>query len=232
MKIVIVNGSSRKNGATALILNEMYQQLKKYTDVDVQIFHVADLELKYCIGCCSCYKTGKCIFNDDIEKLSLSIESADGVILGSPTYASNVSGQMKVIIDRGHFVMEQLLYGKYAISVTTYENYGGKDAAKVLNKLLLFSGAKVSSGILSRNVFNSNPLESIKFRKDIHKKVNRLYRDIIGKHRYVIQSIKHHIVFGIGIKPFILKNVSQYNGVIMHWKKRKTSRGRYGIILK
>ena len=91
VKIVIVNGSYRKNGATALILSEIHQQLKKYSDVDVQMIHVADLELKYCVGCGSCYKTGACIYKDDIENLSLSIAEADGVILGSPTYASNVS---------------------------------------------------------------------------------------------------------------------------------------------
>lgn len=223
MKIVIVNGSYRKNGATALILNEMYQQLKKYSDVDVQIFHVADLELRYCIGCCSCFKTGKCVFNDDIENLSLSIESADGVILGSPTYASNVSAQMKVIIDRGHFVMEQLLYGKYAISVTTYENYGGKNTAKVLNNLLSYSGATVSGTIVSRSTFDSNPLQNVEFRKGVYIKVNRLYRDIIGNRRYVLQNIKHNIVFRMGIQPFVLKKGSQYNGVIEHWSERNIS---------
>lgn len=85
---------------------------------------------------------------------------------------------MKVIIDRGHFVMEQLLYGKYGISVTTYENFDGKYTAKVLNKLLSYSGATVSGKIVSRNTFNSNPLQNIKLRKDVHKKINRLYRDI------------------------------------------------------
>lgn len=127
MKVIILNGSHRKNGATALILNEMYQKLETYPNVEVQFYNVADLNLKYCIGCCKCYKNGICIFNDDIEKLSESIETADGIIIGSPTYASNISGQMKVIIDRGHFVMEQLLHKKYAISVSTYENYGGMD---------------------------------------------------------------------------------------------------------
>ena len=43
---------------------------------------------------------------------------ADGIILGSPTYVSNVSAQMKVIIDMGHFVIEQLLYIKYESSMT------------------------------------------------------------------------------------------------------------------
>lgn len=109
MRIVIVNGSHRKNGATALILNEMYRQLKNYSDV--QMFHVADLELKYCVGCGSCYKTGACIYKDDIENLSLSIAEADGVILGSPTYASNVSGQMKVIIDRGILLWNNCFMG-------------------------------------------------------------------------------------------------------------------------
>ena len=115
MKIVIVNGSHRKNGATALILNEMYQQLKKYCDVDVQMIHVADLSLKYCVGCGSCYKTGACIYKDDIESLSLRIAEADGVILGSPTYASNVSGQMKVIIDRfeGEYAIVEIEVGNF-----------------------------------------------------------------------------------------------------------------------
>lgn len=220
MRIVIVNGSHRKNGATALILNEMYRQLKKYSDVDVQMIHVADLELKYCVGCGSCYKTGACIYKDDIEDLSHSIAEADGVILGSPTYASNVSGQMKVIIDRGHFVMEQLLYGKYAICVTTYENYGGRDSANILNRLLSYSGAKISGTIVSRNKFNSNPLEAIQLKGKIEKVVYRFYCDIVGKRKYMFQSIKHFIIFRIGIQPFVMKKGSEYDGVITHWKNR------------
>lgn len=196
MKIVIVNGSHRKNGATALILSEMQRQLKKYSDVDVQMIHVADLELKYCVGCGSCYKKGACIYKDDMENLSLSIAEADGIILGSPTYASNVSGQMKVFIDRGHFVMEQLLYGKYAISVTTYENYGGRDSAKILNKLLTYSGAKISGSIILRNRFNANPLENVRLKQRIEKVVYSFYRDIVGRRKYMLQSTKHFLSFG------------------------------------
>lgn len=225
MKIVIVNGSYRKNGATALILSEIHQQLKKYSGVDVQMIHVADLELKYCVGCGSCYKTGACIYKDDIENLSLSIAEADGVILGSPTYASNVSGQMKVIIDRGHFVMEQLLYGKYAICVTTYENYGGMDSAKILNRLLSYSGAKISGTIVLQNKFNLNPLEAIRLKERIEKVVYRFHRDVVAKRKYMFQSIKHLIIFRIGIQPFVMKKGSQYDGVITHWKKRNVAEG-------
>ncbi|MBQ4522011.1 MAG: flavodoxin family protein [Lachnospiraceae bacterium] len=220
MNIVIINGSHRKHGATAQILNEMYQRLKQYRDVEVEMIHVADLELKYCVGCGTCYKTGECIFKDDIENLSWKIENADGIILGSPTYASNVSGQMKVIIDRGHFVMEQLLYGKYAISVTTYENYGGRDTAKILNRLLAYSGAKISGMIVSRKRFQSDLLEDARLKVKIKKVVHRFYHDIAGKRKYILQDMKHFIIFRMGIRPFVLRKGSQYDGVMKHWKRR------------
>lgn len=221
MKILIINGSHRKNGATASILNEISLKLMKYRDVEVEVVHLADLKLNFCIGCCSCYKTGKCIYDDDIEELSRRIKGADGLILGSPTYASNVSAQMKLLIDRGHFVMEQLLYGKYAMSVATYENYGGKDTSKVLNKLLQFSGAQISGSIVSKSVFNINPMKNSSFKKSIHRKVHRFYRDIAGKHTYMVQSIKHFVIFQIGIKPFVLKKDTQYEGVLRNWRERK-----------
>ena len=81
MKIVMINGGFRKNGATARILKEMSRQLKEYGDADIQMIHVGDLELKYCTGCCNCYKTGECIYKDGMEKILAEMESADGIIL-------------------------------------------------------------------------------------------------------------------------------------------------------
>ena len=51
MKIIIVNGSPRKNGATAQTLYEMQRQLEQYSNVSMEVVHVADFELKYCAGC-------------------------------------------------------------------------------------------------------------------------------------------------------------------------------------
>lgn len=218
MKIVIINGSQRKKGATANILNEMYEKLKRHSNVDVRMVHVSDLSLQYCVGCGNCYKTGQCIFRDDIENLSHCISEADGVILGSPTYASNVSGQMKVIIDRGHFVMEQLLYGKYAISVSTYENYGGRDTARIINKLLLYSGAKICGTMVVKNQFNKNPMEDVHIKQKVNKTVNTFYRDIVVGRKYRIQGLIHSIVFNIGIRPFVKKKGMKYEGVIKNWK--------------
>lgn len=219
MKILIINGSHRKNGATALILHEMYQKLETYPNAEIQFYNVADLNLNYCVGCCRCYKNGKCIFNDDIEKLSGAIETADGIIIGSPTYASNVSGQIKVIIDRGHFVIEQLLFGKYVISVSTYENYGGKDTAKILNKLLCYSGATISNSLVIKTPFSSNPLSNHKTLNKVNNATHKFYKDIHNQKKYLCQKIRHFIIFRFGILPFVRKKENEYQGVVTKWKK-------------
>lgn len=220
MKIIIINGSHRKNGATALILHEMYRKLKTYHNVKIQFYNVADFNLNYCVGCCKCYENGKCIFNDDIEKLSENIETADGIIIGSPTYASNVSGQMKVIIDRGHFVIEQLLFRKYAISVSTYENYGGKDTSKILNRLLYYSGATISNSLVIKTPFSSNPLSKLKTLNTVNKATDKFYKDIHKQKTYLYQKIRHFIIFRFGILPFVSKKGNEYQGVVTKWERQ------------
>ncbi len=154
MKIVIINGSPRRNGATAVLLHSIEKQLLSH-GADVEYYDLSVLNMSQCRGCCACYSTGKCVFNDDAEKLSLAIGRADGLVLGSPTYASNVSGHMKLLIDRGHFVIEQLLTGKHCVTVATGENYGSKDTGRILNKLVLYSGGKLVRKIVVNVPFNS-----------------------------------------------------------------------------
>ena len=216
--IILLNGSPRKHGATATILQYISEQLKRQ-GLETSIVHVSDLNLQYCIGCCKCYEIGKCIYIDDIEKLSRKIENADGIIIGTPTYASNISGQLKTIIDRGHFVMEQLLYQKYAMSVVTYENYGGKDTSKILNKLLSYSGAILCRSLIIKNTFSVNPLKDKKIKDYVTIRMDNFYRDLSKHRKPKYQSIKHFIIFRFGIFPFVLGKAEKYQGVIDTWKK-------------
>lgn len=126
---------------------------------------------------------------------------------------------MKVIIDRGHFVIEQLLFRKYAISISTYENYGGKDTAKILNKLLYYSGASVSNSLVIKTPFSSNPLGNQKTYNTVKKAANKFYKDIYKQKTYLYQKIRHFIIFRFGILPFVRKKGSEYQGIVTKWKK-------------
>ena len=168
MKIIVINGSPRTNGITESILRSVESELIS-RGIDVEFFNLTDLDIGHCLGCCSCFMTGHCIIKDDADRLSEKIKHADGLVLGSPTYASNVSGLMKDFIDRGHFVIEQLLKDKYCITVATGENYGFKNTLKVLDDLIIFSGGILCGHVSLKAPFNSKEIMSKKTRKLIIK---------------------------------------------------------------
>ena len=216
MKIVIINGSPRQNGLTAGILHHLERCLTEQ-GADIEFYDLSKLKISQCRGCCACYTTGRCSMNDDAEMLTHAIEKADGLILGTPTYASNVSGYMKLLIDRGHFVIEQLLTGKHCITVTTGENYGSKDASKILKKLVLYSG-----GYLVRNIVINAPFNSVISRsseKHAEASAQALLRSIKGRKNYPFQSLFHRIIFSFGIRPFVKKKGEKYLGVVAKWKE-------------
>lgn len=233
MKIIIINGSPRENGLTASILHEIEKNLVK-RNVDVAYYNLADLSMAQCRGCCTCFTTGSCHIKDDAEKLSEIIADADGVVLGSPTYASNVSGYMKVLIDRGHFVIEQILTGKKCITVTTGENYGSRDASKVLERLVLYSGGSLVSKIVINAPFvrgGKVPMQdcedSVQDREDpvqvrldymCERAADRLFNAISRNKHYPLQILLHKLIFCFGIKPFVRRKGTEYAGVLRKWQ--------------
>ena len=212
MRIIIVNGSPRRKGLTAAFLHAIEKRLVS-RGAEVVFYHIADLDIQPCAGCCTCYRSGQCIYDDDGERLSREIADADGIVIGSPTYASNVSGQLKIFIDRGHFVIEQLLRGKYAVTVATGENYGSRDTSAVLGRLVSYSGAYISRRIVHNAPFGS---EEVDVKKAV-RAADRLYDDIKRKRNYPVQSIKHAVVFGAGIRPFVKRKGELYRGVVNKW---------------
>lgn len=212
VKIIVINGSPRVNGLTASILHAIEGELIS-KGTDVEYYDLINLDIKHCCGCCSCYRTGHCFMNDDAERLSEKIQKADGLVLGSPTYASNVSGLMKDLIDRGHFVIEQLLTGKHCITVATGENYGCKTTGKILNDLIIFSGGMLSAHVTMKAPFNGS--------KEIKRKIGKVSRKaafrLAGKKKSVLQILYHHLVFSIGIRPFVRRKGELYKGVAKQW---------------
>lgn len=222
MKIVLINASARKNGATAKILKEFANNLSSKNGVELSLVNLSDIKLNFCSGCGQCYKKGVCYIDDDAEMLSELVSSADGIIIGTPCYVSSISGQLKTFIDRGHFVIEQLLKDKYTIGIVTYENADGSSAFKALSKLFVYSGAKTVDKLIVKLPFNSDPVANKKVTANIETKSNKLYESILNKRTATTKNrIVHFFVFNFGIKPFVLKKGDLYSGVIKHWEKRK-----------
>ena len=105
MKIIGFSGSPRKNGNTAWIINKMLEEARG-KGAETELFHSSELDIKPCCGCLGCKKGDmECIINDDMQRLYKEIKQADTLILGSPVYMGQMSGQAKIFTDRlfAHF---------------------------------------------------------------------------------------------------------------------------------
>lgn len=101
MNMIILNGSPRPKGNTMALL-EAFQEKVKDKGHDVTLYNVAELNIKGCIGCEYCHNKGEgtCIQNDGMNDLYPQINQADFLLIASPVYYFNFTGQLQSFISR------------------------------------------------------------------------------------------------------------------------------------
>ena len=114
MHVIAINGSPRKNWNTATLLNKALEGASSQ-GATTELIHLYDLNFKGCISCFACKlkggkSYGKCAYKDDLTPVLEKIESADAVILGSPIYFSEVTGEMRSFMER--LIFPYLVYDK------------------------------------------------------------------------------------------------------------------------
>ena len=142
MKVVAFNGSPRKNGNTSILINTIFDELKA-ENIETEMVQLGGNLVRGCSGCrqCAVNQNKRCIFEDDIinDCITKMIE-ADGIILGSPVYYSNVTTEMKALIDRAGLVTKSngtLLRNKVGASVVAMRRGGNDHAFNSMNYLFL-----------------------------------------------------------------------------------------------
>lgn len=106
MKVVAINGSARKDGNTAILINAVADELRK-EGIEVEMIQLAGRPLRGCMACYGCFrnKNYRCVINDDLfNECIVKMREADGILLGSPVYVADISPEMKALIDRACLV--------------------------------------------------------------------------------------------------------------------------------
>jgi multimeric flavodoxin WrbA len=106
MKVVAFNGSSRKDGNTAILLNLVLEELEK-EGIETELIQLAGETLSGCIACYKCaeHKDQKCaVVKDRMNEYITKMKEAQGILLGSPTYISDMTANMKALIERSTVV--------------------------------------------------------------------------------------------------------------------------------
>jgi multimeric flavodoxin WrbA len=170
MKVTGIIGSRRKNGNTSTLMKETLKPLIK-GGFDTEIIFLGDYNIKSCTGCEGCSKTYKCIIKDDMHKVYKLILESDILILGSPTYFYNVSGDMKTFIDRLYCYeffnkedravwmgLGEVMGGRYAAVIAVCEQHSEDDmgfTAAAMEKPLNALGYRVIDTVKSIGLFKA-----------------------------------------------------------------------------
>ena len=118
-KIIIIDGGPRKNMNTAKLLQKFAEGVKSASsDTEVKTVRLYDLDYKGCMSCMACKLKGKasniCRFKDTLTPVLEEIAQADGLVLGSPIYFGEVTGQMRAFLERLAFPW--LSYNDYSLT--------------------------------------------------------------------------------------------------------------------
>ena len=162
MKVIAFNGSPRKKGNTAMLVNSVFDELKK-EGIETEFLQLGGKDIKGCLGCMKCFEVqdNTCVSRkDDIlnEYLQKMIE-ADGIIIGSPTYFSNVSSEVKAFIDRAGLVSianGHLLKRKVGAAVVAVRRAGATDVFDAINKFFFINQIIVPGSIYWNMGFGFN----------------------------------------------------------------------------
>ncbi len=144
MKVVAFNGSARKDGNTAILIRRVLQELEA-EGIETELIQLADQQIHGCMACGTCrkLKNKECkIVNDNVNLYIQKMDEADGIILGSPTYFSMMSPELKALIDRAGFVAmgnDALFKRKVGAAVVAVRRAGGMNTFDAINNFFLIS---------------------------------------------------------------------------------------------
>ncbi len=157
MKVLLLNGSTRKNGCTYLALSEVTKALE--TDgVETEIVQLGSDPVWDCIGCNSCQGSGHCVFEDDVVNAWIAkAREADGFVFGSPVYFAHPTGHILSVLDRMFYAGADAFLHKPGAAVVTARRAGTTASLDVLNKYMTDAQMPVVTSTYWNMVFGPAP---------------------------------------------------------------------------
>jgi len=135
MKVLLINGSPRPNGNTAVALAEVAKTLEA-EGIATETFRIGTQPVRGCIACyaCASKKLGRCVFDDDVcNRLVARFAEADAFVVGSPTYYGQPAGALLAVLQRAFFSARAQVEGKPAACVAVCRRGGSTAAFQCLN---------------------------------------------------------------------------------------------------
>ena len=195
-KVLLLNGSPRSNGCTAAALDEMIKVFRE-EGIETELVHVGNKDVRGCIACRSCYKTGKCVFDDLVNEVAPKFEEADGLVVGSPVYYASPNGTILAFLDRLFYSTHFSKHMKVGAAVVSARRGGNTASFDVLNKYFSISGMPIASSTYWNQVHGftaedvAKDLEGLQTMRNLARNMAFLIKSIAdGKVKYGLPLVQ------------------------------------------
>ena len=158
LKVLLLNGSPRKDGNIALALGEM-EKVFAGLGVEYETIQLGREDIRGCIACESCRRTHRCVFNDIVNEIAVKFEAADGLVIGSPVYYGSANGTMMSALQRLFYSTHFDKSLKVGASVVSARRSGCTATFDELNKFFTLSNMPVATSQYWNNIYGWEPGE-------------------------------------------------------------------------
>ncbi len=158
-KVLIINGSPRAGGNTAIAVREM-ETVFRENGVEVTTVQIGGKAIRGCIACGKCAETGRCVFDDAVNELAPLFEQADGLVVASPVYYASANATLIACLDRLFHSTRFDKRMKVGASVVCARRGGCSATFDELNKYFTISGMPVVSSQYWNSIYGREPGEA------------------------------------------------------------------------
>ena len=160
MKVLMLNGSPRRNGNTSIALGEM-EKIFVREGIETETIHLGNKDIRGCIACLSCEQKGKCVFDDLVNEVAPKFEACDGLVVGSPVYYASANATLVAFLTRLFYSTSFDKTMKVGASVVAARRGGLSAAFDELNKFFTIAGMPVASSQYWNSIHGAAPGEAV-----------------------------------------------------------------------
>lgn len=182
-KVLILNGSPRKNGNTSIAIAEM-EKVFIENGIEPVTVHIGNKDIRGCVACFSCMKTGKCAINDIVNELAPIFEEADGLVVASPVYYASANSTLIACLDRLFYSTPFDKSMKVGASVVCARRGGCSATFDELNKYFTISNMPIASSQYWNSIHGRKPGEA-----DMDEEGKQTMRTLARNMSFLIKSI-------------------------------------------
>lgn len=162
MKVLLVNGSPRREGNTFTALTEVAKTLGEQ-GIETEIVHIGNRPVRGCIGCGKCRtdNPGRCVFDDDVcNAISAKLAGADGFVFGSPVFYGQPNGALLAVVQRLLFSNGQKMRFKPVANVAVCRRGGATAAFQTMNMAFEMMNMPIVTSQYWNIAYGRNPGEA------------------------------------------------------------------------